>query len=62
MREKGLGDEGYDTINNILQKDGRTYQYDTTNPYKLLNDGRYTYTYDANGSMIGRSDGQVITW
>jgi RHS repeat-associated protein len=52
----------YDTINNIRQKDGHTYQYGTVNPYKLVNDGRYSYTYDANGSMIGRSDGRVIGW
>jgi RHS repeat-associated protein len=52
----------YDTINNIRQKDGHTYQYDTVNPYKLVNDGRYSYTYDANGSIIGRSDGRMIGW
>jgi hypothetical protein len=27
-----------------------------------LNDGRYTYAYDANGSMINRSDGRIIGW
>jgi RHS repeat-associated protein len=52
----------YDVLNNILRKDNRTYKYDTANPYKLLNDGRYTYTYDANGSITGRSDGMTLGW
>jgi hypothetical protein len=52
----------YDQLDNILQKDGRSYQYDPAKPYTLTNDGRYGYTYDANGSMIGRSDGRVISW
>lgn len=52
----------YDTLNNIIEKDNRTYQYDTNNPYKLLNDGRFSYTYDANGSISSRSDGMTIAW
>lgn len=28
----------------------------------MINDGRYTYTYDANGNMTGRSDGRIIIW
>jgi RHS repeat-associated protein len=52
----------YDTINNITRKDNRNYQYDTSNPYKLVNDGKYSYTYDANGSMTNRNDGRVIGW
>jgi RHS repeat-associated protein len=52
----------YDQLDNILQKDGRIYQYDLAKPYTLTNDGRYGYTYDANGSMTGRSDGRTISW
>jgi RHS repeat-associated protein len=52
----------YDTVNNITQKDGYTYKYDTDNDYRLLNDGRFTYTYDANGSITGRSDGRSWSW
>jgi RHS repeat-associated protein len=52
----------YDILNNILRKDNRSYQYNTANPYRLLNDGRYSYTYDTNGSIIGRSDGLTLDW
>ena len=52
----------YDEINNILEKDLRSYQYSSLQPHAVTDDGRYTYTYDANGNMIGRSDGRVITW
>ena len=52
----------YDEINNILEKDLRTYQYSSTQPHAVTDDGQYTYTYDANGNMIGRSDGRIITW
>jgi hypothetical protein len=31
-------------------------------PYNLINDGRYSYTYDTKGNMTGRSDGRVINW
>ena len=52
----------YDEINNILEKDLRSYQYSSSQPHAVTDDGRYTYTYDANGNMIGRSDGRVIAW
>jgi RHS repeat-associated protein len=52
----------YDQLDNILQKDGYNYQYNSAKPYTLTNDGRYSYTYDANGSMIGRSDGRTLNW
>jgi RHS repeat-associated protein len=52
----------YDEINNIREKDLRTYQYSGSQPHAVTDDGRYIYTYDANGNMIGRSDGRVIEW
>ncbi|HYH05001.1 MAG TPA: RHS repeat-associated core domain-containing protein, partial [Bacillota bacterium] len=52
----------YDMLNNIMEKDTRTYQYEATRPYMVANDGKYGYTYDANGNQNGRSDGRVLTW
>ena len=52
----------YDELDNIQQKDGRTYQYDPAEPYTLVNDGSYSYTYDANGNQTTRSDGRILVW
>ncbi len=52
----------YDELDNIRSKDGRTYTYGTSKPHAVLSDGTYTYTYDANGNMVGRSDGRTITY
>ncbi|MCL6588975.1 MAG: FG-GAP-like repeat-containing protein [Firmicutes bacterium] len=52
----------YDQINNIIEKDGRTFSYNAGKPYAVADDGQYTYSYDGNGNMTGRSDGRVITW
>jgi RHS repeat-associated protein len=46
----------YDELNNIITKDGRIYEYDTTRPHAVtaLKEGEdtiYTYEYDANGNM-----------
>jgi RHS repeat-associated protein len=48
----------YDYLNNILQKDGRNYNYGSSKPHAVteLKDDNNTiltsYTYDANGNMI----------
>ena len=52
----------YDELNNILEKDNRLYTYNPLHPYAVANDGRFDYTYDANGSITGRSDGREISW
>jgi RHS repeat-associated protein len=52
----------YDTLNNILEKDGCVHRYDATHPYTVVNDGRYAYSYDANGNQIQRSDGRILSW
>jgi YD repeat-containing protein len=58
----GLKQYQYDQLNNITQKDGYNYQYTSGKPHAVTNDGRYTYTYDANGNMATRSDGRTYTW
>jgi RHS repeat-associated protein len=52
----------YDEINNIIMKDGYTYQYNSSKPHAVTNDGQFSYTYDANGNMTTRSDGRTLTW
>ncbi len=53
----------YDALNNIEWKDERNYQYGTTyGPHAVVNDGTYTYTYDANGNTATRSDGRAYTY
>ncbi|HEX3043374.1 MAG TPA: FG-GAP-like repeat-containing protein [Bacillota bacterium] len=51
----------YDQINNITQKDGRSYTYTISGkPYAVASDGQSSYTYDANGNMNSRND--IINW
>jgi RHS repeat-associated protein len=52
----------YDKLDNILQKDSRSYQYGAAKPYTLASDGRYSYSHDANGNMTARSDGRTLVW
>jgi RHS repeat-associated protein len=54
----------YDKIGNIVEKDGKTYYYGGTGagPHAVtsLSDGT-TFTYDANGNMVGQVEGSVPT-
>jgi YD repeat-containing protein len=52
----------YDTLNNIILKDGRTCTYLDLRPHAVTSDGMHTYTYDPNGNMQTRSDGRIITY
>ncbi len=52
----------YDRINNIIEKDGRSYVNHGDKSHAITDDGRYTYSYDANGNMVSRSDGRVIEY
>jgi RHS repeat-associated protein len=52
----------YDTLGNILEKDSRVYKYDSIHPYTVVNDGKYGYSYDANGNQTQRSDGRSLNW
>ncbi len=52
----------YDEINNIVRKELKSYQYSVSQPHAVVNDGKFTYTYDANGNMASRSDGRIYNW
>ena len=55
------GEDEYDRINNIIEKDGYEYQYHEDKPHAVIFDGRNTYTYDANGNMIQAAGHSTIT-
>ena len=48
----------YDAVGNVLAFDGRTYEYGVGN--RLTRDGRWRYTYDANGNVKTRTSDDDI--
>jgi hypothetical protein len=51
-----------DCLDNIVLKDGCACRYVSGKAHTLASDGRYSYGYDANGNMVSRSDGRVISY
>ena len=47
----------YDVVGNLVGFDGRRYEYGVGN--RLTGDGRWTYTYDANGNVTLRTKGGI---
>ena len=51
----GIKTYSFDKAGNILAKDGLTYTYGNGN--RIASDGMYTFTHDANGNIVTRTDG-----
>jgi RHS repeat-associated protein len=53
----------YDAYNNLISKDGRYYSYPSvggTRPHAVTSDGVNSYTYDANGNMVGGKGRAIV--
>lgn len=51
----------YNSIGNILSKNGVSYTYGGNKPHAITSAGSTNYTYDNNGNMLTRGS-QTITW
>ena len=60
----------YDTIGNIIQKDGKTYSYSGAGPHAVTSlsnpagggAGGSTFSYDSNGNMIHKTEPGPVSW
>jgi RHS repeat-associated protein len=52
----------YDSIDNLVQKEGINQAYTNGKPHALASAGGVTYSYDPNGNLTSTSAGLTINW